>query len=278
MQDYFGLAVLGLVAGASGGLLGIGGSIVIIPGLVLLRGGQGQHLYQAAAMIVSFFVVAPAVWRHRQAGAIQGEITRWTIPSAAAGAVGGVFLSELPVFHGSGQGYLQLCFTGFILYALVYNLGRLWRTRSLIARVERPLRLNRPAIVALVGLPAGLMGGLLGVGGGIYTVPAQQVWLGVRLRNAVANSSATILVSSVIGATCKNAALWRHGYALSQSLMLAAVLIPSAVVGSWVTSARVHRWPTRGIRVALAILLIYCGVRMTLVGLKQVSVPAAVSE
>ena len=73
---YLLLIALGLVAGGSGGLLGIGGSLVMIPGMILLFGAEGrqagqdpQHLYQAAAMIVNFFVVLPAVVRHSQARA-----------------------------------------------------------------------------------------------------------------------------------------------------------------------------------------------------------------
>ncbi len=275
---YVWIVLLGLIAGGCGGLLGIGGSIVIIPGLVLLRGGQGQHLYQAVAMIVNFFIVAPAVWRHRRAAAIQGWVTRWTIPSAVVGAVGGVCLSEIPIFHGSGQGYLQIGFAAFLLYVLAYNLRRLRPGRSLATKIERPVRASRLSIVGLVGLPAGVMSGLLGIGGGLYTVPAQQVWLGIRLQNAIANSAATILVSSVVGAAVKNAALGRHGFAFSESLLLAAILIPSAALGSWITSAGVHRWPVRAIRVAFAILLIYSAGRMASTGWQQVNPPVAVSE
>ena len=66
------LAAVGLLAGVLGGLLGVGGSILMIPAMVFLfadrYGPEGQHLYQAAAMIVNLFVVLPAVDRHRRAG------------------------------------------------------------------------------------------------------------------------------------------------------------------------------------------------------------------
>ena len=67
--DLIALALIGLLAGLLGGLLGIGGSIVMIPAMTEVL-GPDQHLYQAAAMTVNFFVVVPAVIRHSRAGAI----------------------------------------------------------------------------------------------------------------------------------------------------------------------------------------------------------------
>lgn len=272
------LILLGLLAGGSGGLLGIGGSLVMIPGMILMFGANGQaadqdpqHLYQASAMIVNFFVVAPAVVRHWQAKATLWPVIRLTIPGAIVGAVAGVYVSELAVFTGSGQGYLQIGFSLFLLYVIIYNLGRLRPSRDPSGdwNAASP-RLSKPLILTTVGLPTGLLGGLLGIGGGLFAVPAQQVGLRMPLRNAIANSAATILASSVIGAAFKNYHLSDHGFNVGQSLFLAACLAPSAMLGSWYTSARVHRWPVPIIRIAFIVLLTYCGLRVFLAGWAQV--------
>ena len=276
---YLLLIALGLVAGGSGGLLGIGGSLVMIPGMILLFGAEGrqagqdpQHLYQAAAMIVNFFVVLPAVVRHAQARATIPSVIRLTIPSAIVGAVAGVYVSELPVFKGNGQGYLQIAFSLFLFYVVLYNLGKLIRTQAHhehAASAQSPRR-SKTLIVALVGVPSGLVGGLLGIGGGLFAVPAQQVALRIRLQNAIANSAATILWSSIVGAAVKNYHLADHGYSFGDSLRLSVCLIPSAMIGSWYTSARVHRWPVRVIRLAFVVLLLYCGADVFLKGMAQV--------
>ncbi len=276
---YLLLIALGLVAGGSGGLLGIGGSLVMIPGMILLFGARGQqagqdpqHLYQAAAMIVNFFVVLPAVVRHTQARATIPFVIRLTIPSAIIGAVAGVYVSELPVFKGDGQGYLQIAFSLFLFYVVLYNLGKLVRTttdQGQASPAQTPRR-SKTLIVTLIGIPSGLVGGLLGIGGGLFAVPAQQIGLRIRLQNAIANSAATILWSSIVGAAVKNYHLADHGYSLGDSLQLAACLIPSAMIGSWYTSARVHRWPIRVIRLAFVVLLLYCGADVFLKGLAQV--------
>ncbi len=64
-MELFIPVVIGLVAGILGGLLGIGGSLIIIPGMVIYMShtaagyhGIDQHLLQAAAMIVNVFVAA----------------------------------------------------------------------------------------------------------------------------------------------------------------------------------------------------------------------------
>jgi len=265
------LLCLGLVAGASGGLLGIGGSLVMIPGLVLLFGPQQQHLYQAAAMIVNFFVVAPAVVRHWLARATLRPVTRWMIPSAVSGAVIGVIISEQPIFHGSGQGYLQILFSAFLVYVVFYNLARIGRRGSgERMREAEAATLSKPRIVGLVGLPTGMLGGIFGIGGGLLALPAQQVALNIPLRNAIANSAATILWSSLIGAIVKNAALHRHGFALTEAVAIAACLIPTAMVGSWIAAGKVHQWPVRIIRLVFVAVLLYCGFRVFLAGWSQV--------
>ena len=72
---------LGLVAGTFGGMLGVGGSVIMIPGLTLAL-GPDQHLYQAAAMVANVAVAWPAAARHRRAGAMVGPVMRWMLPAA----------------------------------------------------------------------------------------------------------------------------------------------------------------------------------------------------
>lgn len=261
--DYLLLVLIGLIAGGSGGLLGIGGSLVMIPGMVFLFGPRQQHLYQAAAMIVNFFVMLPAVRQHWRAKAALRPVTRWMIPSTIVGIVIGVYASELGVFRGTGQGYLQIIFAVFLLYVVLYNLYRL-RSASRLPPMDEAgaARLSKALIIAAIGLPTGLLGGLLGIGGGLFAVPAQQVVLKMPLPKAIANAAGTIVWSSVLGAAVKNYHLAEHGFQVRQALLLALCLIPSAMVGSWYTAAKVHRWPVSVIRIVFVVVLTYCGWEM----------------
>ena len=241
--------MIGLGGGMAGGLLGIGGSIVMIPLMTLLFGPR-QHLHQAAAMIVNFFVGAPAALTHLRAGAVMGPVVRQMVPSAVVCVIAGVLLSELSVFAGERSVYL----TGlFGLFLLVVALDDLRKSLSKApadpaANGEGASNPRRGAWV--VGVPAGLFGGLLGVGGGFIAVPLQRRLLGLPIRNAIANSSATIVALSAIGASFKNYALVsEHGHQLWDSARLALMLIPGAVIGSSIGSRLTHilrhAWFTR---------------------------------
>ncbi|MFQ5412867.1 MAG: sulfite exporter TauE/SafE family protein [Phycisphaerae bacterium] len=256
------LLTIGLLAGVTGGLLGVGGSIVMIPALTEVL-GPNQHLYQAAAMIVNFFVVVPAVVQHRRAGAIDRVSVARLIPPAAIAVVVGVLISELDVFAGGGERHLRGLFGLFLLGVCVTDLYRLVRPPpgtpdQASARPRAGWR-----FAAAVAVPTGLVAGMLGVGGGVLAVPLQRRWLGVPIRRAIANSATIIVATSVIGAGLKNYALiTTHGYRL-QAVIIAATLAPTAIIGSLVGSRLTHRLPIRHVKIAFLVLLAVAAVRLT---------------
>ena len=96
-MEYIILAGVGIVMGFLGGLLGIGGSVIMIPALVFIS-GENQHLYQASAMIYNFFVGAAAVIVHKKADVLVMGVIKWLIPAAALGITIGVAISNSSVF------------------------------------------------------------------------------------------------------------------------------------------------------------------------------------
>ena len=169
MDSFLIIAMLciGLFTGVVGGLLGVGGSIVMIPAMTEVL-GPDQHLYQAAAMIVNFFVVVPAVYQHRKAGAIDMTTVKRLVPLALIAVVCGVALSELAIFSGAGERYLRALFGGFLLLIVIRDLWSLVRNRlanqkSQGAATAGPGMANpghgwrpRAAVVAAAGLGGGV--------------------------------------------------------------------------------------------------------------------------
>ena len=86
MTYYLLLVIIGSAMGLFGGLLGIGGSIVMIPALVFAF-GENQHLYQASAMICNFFVAAAATAAHKKEDILIIPVVKYLIPSAMIGSV-----------------------------------------------------------------------------------------------------------------------------------------------------------------------------------------------
>ncbi len=241
----------------------------MIPAMTELL-GPDQHLYQSAAMIVNFFVVVPAVYQHSRAGAIERAAVIRIVPPALLAVVAGVGLSELPAFRGDQEVYLRGVFALFLLLVGVYELARLYLRPSAQTETTKqvtssshgcpPISWTRGAAVAL---PTGLLAGLLGVGGGLLAVPLQRWFLRIPLRSAIANSATVIIATSLIGATAKNYAyLTAHAWSM-KPFVLAAVLAPSAMIGSLYGSKLTHRLPLRTVKAAFCALLIAAALRLT---------------
>lgn len=262
------LVLIGLFGGLVGGMLGIGGSIIMIPAMTELL-GPNQHLYQAAAMIVNFFVVVPAVYQHRRASAIDFRTVARLVPLAILAALAGVAVSELPMFRGSGETYLRATFGTFLIIAAAVDLFRMARakTRKTMSELDdSPASLDRRHVTwrlsAYVAIPTGLIAGMLGVGGGLLAVPLQCRFLRIPLRQAIANSAALIIPTSLLGATAKNLALMDRHVDGTSPFILAAILIPMAVLGSFVGSRWTHIAPVRMIRTAFWVLLMVAGTKL----------------
>ncbi len=263
MWQYAAQAGIGLAAGLFGGLLGIGGSVVIIPGLIIYLShtaagysGTDQHLIQASAMVCNVFVGAAAVLSHRRAGAIVPAVAKGIIPPSLVGIVLGVAVSNCAFFSQEKGRYLATLFAFFLAYVTVYNV---WRFFSKVAFADS-YPADQPVTVwklIAVGFPTGLLGGLLGIGGGSISVPLQQLILKMPLRHAIANSAASIMIVSLAGAVYKNATIAQHGISLSRSLLLAGMLVPTAIVGSYFGSWLTHYLPRKMLRVIFVLFMGY---------------------
>jgi uncharacterized protein len=101
----------------------------------------------------------------------------------------------------------------------------------------------------VVGAFAGLLAGLLGVGGGILFVPALTVFLGLSQVDAEATSLLAIMPMAIVGA-------WRQrrygNVCLRDGGVLGAAAIPGAVAGV----AIVNVVPERVVQVAFAGLML----------------------
>jgi len=256
-------AGIGLVVGLAGGLFGIGGGIVLIPALTEIFGPH-QHKYQAASMIVGFFVTTPAVYQHFRAGAIDlGSVGRF-LPIAAVAVIGGVLMSEAAIFSGAGEAYLRLIFGTFLLYSAVTE-GTKILLRILKPEPFAPKKDPKSttwSAAALVAVPTGLVAGLLGVGGGIIAVPLQRRLLGTDLRRAIANSATIIIATALIGSITKNYAYITGSENGLAPLKIAAAVVPTAVIGSLIGSRLTYVVPVRALKGLFLVLLLIAAVRI----------------
>lgn len=262
---YVALAGTGLVAGVLGGLLGLGGSSVMLPAMVLILGartGCKEHIqqYMAAAMIVNFLLILPSVAAHLRKKAVWARVWAWLAPAALVGIVLGVQISYR-FETDAAKRHLRWGVGAFFLYVVGHNIYRLLARRQVEGLTRQRVEAYPFWRKMLVGFPMGVIAGLLGIGGGSLAVPGQQIVLKMPLRNAIATSAATIAAIAWLGAIVKNAQLGDHG-TVARSLLLAGCLAPTAMIGAYLGGRLTHALPIRIVRLAFIALLIASALTM----------------
>lgn len=87
---------LGLVAGILGGMLGVGGGIVMVPGLVLLL-GMDQHRAHATSVATIVAIAAAGVVPFAMGGDVRWSHAGWMVIGSLTGAYFGArYVSRIP--------------------------------------------------------------------------------------------------------------------------------------------------------------------------------------
>lgn len=114
---------------------------------------------------------------------------------------------------------------------------------------------EHPALLALAGFAAGVLGGMLGIGGGILIVPALIYAAGMGERTAVATSLAAMVPMSVVSAAR------HHHYGnlrLREGLVLGVLGIAGAAVGATIAEVL----PESALRVSFGVLMLVIAAQM----------------
>ncbi len=118
---------------------------------------------------------------------------------------------------------------------------------------------GRPTAKGLgVGIFAGLVSGLLGVGGGVVLVPG-LTWLGINQRRAVANSLLAIIPISIVGVAVYYLAAGHH-----VRFDLGVLLAIGGIVGARFGAVIAHRVSERQLKIAFGLLMALVAVKLLL--------------
>jgi uncharacterized membrane protein YfcA len=261
------LVGIGLVAGTAGGLLGIGGGLVMIPAMALVLGdrfGVGSfHVFKLAAITTAIAVSVPAAIRHRRNNAIVPALVWGIVPAALVAAVAGVIASR--GFAAEYTYLLKRLFGGFMILVTLRSLWSSWQQQRGVQRpiTRCPMATRHTLVACCIGMPCGIIAGLLGVGGGVWAVPAQHLGFGVQLRYAIGNSSVMIVFLAVVVSISQAVSVQSMPELnASSGFILAACLVPGAVAGGWIGAGLTHALPVRALRRAVDVLLLVAGTRL----------------
>jgi len=271
LSDELILLAVGVIAGLLGGLLGIGGGIVMIPAMVIFLGNRygpnSFHVFKLAAISTSLVLSVPAVVRHLRARAVVIRALPGLLPLAVIGVLLGVLLAG--TFVGQYAAILRRIFGGFLELVVLSNVYQEWRALHGDPYIydSCPVTTRRAVWGLIVALPAGVIAGMLGIGGGVWAVPAQRQLLGVQIRSAIANSAVMIICISVATSIALTIQISHIPGALvtpGQGWWLALWLAPGAAIGGWFGGGLTHRLPVRLLRYGFLALLAITGWRLML--------------
>jgi uncharacterized membrane protein YfcA len=237
---------LGAAAGLLAGLFGVGGGVVLVPGLVALA-GLDQHRAHATSL-AAILATAPAALAPFAA---EGDVS-WPAAGAIAlgavvGAVGGADLMR----RLSADRLRQL----FGALMVVVAVRLLLPGGAVGDGGAVDVGLGVAAGLVATGLATGVLSALMGVGGGIVVVPAMVVVFGFGQHVAEGTSLAVIIPTALVGA-------WRHARRGYTRWRLGLTVGAGGVVGGLVGGSLAQALHAEVLQAAFSVLLVVTGVRL----------------
>lgn len=242
-RDRLLLLVVGLGAGFLSGVFGVGGGILVVPGLMMFVRMEQRRAHGTSLAAVLPIAVASLVtyWAHDH---VDWPVALWLSIGALAGAfVGASLLAIISKRNLALVFAIVLAIVGIRLFFTVSGDGR-GEITVLVALAY-----------VLLGLVTGALSGLLGIGGGAIMVPIMAVLFGIPSVIAKGTSLAVIIPTALMG-TVRNRS--NANVDITAAVVVGVTGVVMAVVGAWV-SARMSDAVSNAL---FAVLLIAVAVRM----------------
>ena len=250
------LAALGLLAGLASGFLGIGGGLIIVPGLVLLFSYPIKRAV-GVSLTTGVLVALVAVLVELVVKGTNIHLTM-ALVIAAGSLLGSAIAARL--LPRLGDRTLRMLFAGCLLiasYRMLMSAGVSDGTVLMRLSAASPLA---HLLMLPIGVIAGVTSTLFGIGGGIVVVPCLSlVFHDVPFHAARATSLATILPTSSFGA-------YQHYQMGHVDVAVARQLIPTALVGAASGVVLVNFVASGPARMAFAIFLLLVAARLVVAG------------
>lgn len=184
--------LVGIVAGFFAGLFGVGGGVLIVPGL--LMAGLDARLAHGTSLGVTVILSGAALVGYAISGSVEYLAAVLIFVGSSVGViVGTALLQKIPMKA------LQIGFSILLFITAI----RLFTSTSV---ATGPAEVTPLVVIGyiLVGLGAGILSGILGVGGGVILVPAMTLFFNFPQAVAKGTSLMVIVPTATLG-TYRNA-------------------------------------------------------------------------
>ena len=224
--------LLGVATGILSAVFGVGGAVISTPGIRALGATPLEGIGSTLPSIFPSSITGTI--RYHREGFVLWRAVWWTAAFGAPAAVlGSLATSSIP-----GKGHLQMIATAALVGLTAYRTSRQPALAPAVAVVDHATKPAPTAPIvtraawwsyAVIGTGAGMLSGLLGVGGGILMVPAFQSWLRMGLKETIATSLACVGLLAIPGTITHTL---KHHIDWTFALPLCIGVIPGAQIGS----------------------------------------------
>lgn len=185
--NYVNVVLVGLAAGALSGLFGVGGGLLIVPGLVGI-----VKIERRLAHGTSLAATLPIALASAVAYIVNGNVDWPVVGLLTIGAIGGAIIGT-HLLHVISKRALTLAFVAVVLATA----ARLALATEPAGRTD--ITLTSIFFLIVIGVVTGTLAGMLGIGGGIIMVPAMVVLYDMVPVVAKGTSVAVIVPTSITG-------------------------------------------------------------------------------
>lgn len=254
--------LLGAFMGVCSGLLGVGGALIINPLVWYLfkQGGAADPIPTTSAtmLLAIFFNACLSARKHHHQKTILWEYAPYIMIGALLGAVTGPQTMDLidRELLRKKFGVLQVLAGAYII----------WKTR-LVEAERAPVRFPSAALLGM-GFLSGFVASLIGIGGGVITVPMLFLACRLPMKNAVGISTAVMVCTSLFGAGTWVVKGWSTagipephlGYVFFPASLAMAAL---GMVTAWKSAAKIKQVNQKALQIALAVMMFLSGINLT---------------
>jgi len=228
----FVLPIAGFAAGTIGALIGAGGGFIIVSLLLYVfpQDSPGLITTVSQSVVLLTSLSASTIYVREKRVNFRSSL------NVAAGGIIGMALGAFTVEHLS-RGYFQIicgmALFSLMIYLLINPLRKPKETQTISLSNKSTAR---KIWLFILGLSTGFMGGLLGIGGGIFIVPSLVQIFAFPAHIATATSQFVILITSP-------AAIAVHATAVPVTDYLLRILLLGlgAIIGAQV-GARISKY------------------------------------
>ncbi len=192
------LFITGIIAGTFGGLLGIGGGLIMLPSLTFIFGYPLSFAIGTSITAVVFTAISGS-FGHLRLGNVDLSTAKVVSTFGAFGAIVGSALFSLL----ADKLFILEILMGFVFLYTSLRMVQEGLKGEERAEGKKSMISGSRLSKAFLGFSAGILAGLLGIGGGFILVPSFVYILGLEVKIAVGTSLASFLSMALISSAFK---------------------------------------------------------------------------